>query len=74
MSCGVGCRPGWDLALLWLWVAAAALIQPLAWELPHAAGGALKSKKKEKKTQLSLPSGQLYIKSLRRGVPVVAQW
>ena len=30
--------------LLWLWcrLAAAALIQPLAWELPYAAGVALK--------------------------------
>ena len=45
----VGSIPGhaeWvmDLALLWLWcrLAAAALIQPLAQELPHAAGMALK--------------------------------
>jgi len=39
-----------DLVLLWLWCrpAAAALIGPLAWELPHAAGVALKGKKKEK--------------------------
>ena len=37
-----------DLALLWLWCrpAAVALIQPLAWELPCAAGSALKEKKK----------------------------
>ena len=28
--------------------AAAALIQPLAWELPYAAGAALKRKKKKK--------------------------
>ena len=36
-----------DLALLWLWhtPAAAALIQPLAWELSHAAPEALKNKK-----------------------------
>ena len=34
------------LALLWLWrrLTAAALIQPLAWELPYAAGVALKKK------------------------------
>ena len=33
-----------DLALLWLWrrLAATALIQPLAWEPPYAAGAALK--------------------------------
>ena len=38
-------------AMLWLWrrPAAIALIRPLAWELPHAAGMALKKKKKKKK-------------------------
>ena len=36
------------LALLWLWLAAAALIRPLAWELPHAAGAALERKKRKK--------------------------
>ena len=36
MSSGVGHRCGWDPVLLWLWCrpAAAAPIQPLAWELP----------------------------------------
>ena len=50
MSCGVGCRSGSDLELLWLRhrPAAAAPIQPLAWELPYAMGKALKSKKKKK--------------------------
>ena len=46
MSCGVGHR--FDLApkLLWPWhmVAPPVLIPPLAWELPHAAGAALKRK------------------------------
>ena len=49
--------------LLWLWYKLAALIRPLAWELPHAAGAALKRKTKEKErdgeasdTVLSLPS------------------
>jgi len=39
---------GIDLALLWLWcrLAAIALIQPLAWELPYATGVALKRQKK----------------------------
>ena len=34
-----------DPALLWLWhrQAAAALIQPLAWEAPYATGEALKN-------------------------------
>ena len=36
-----------DPALLWLWgrLAAAVLIQPLSWELPHAMGEALKQQK-----------------------------
>ena len=40
-----------DPALLWLWcrLAAGALIQPLAWELPHATGATLKKAKKKKK-------------------------
>ena len=51
VSCGVGCRRGLDLALLWLWCrpAAIALIKLLAWELPHAPGVALKMKKRKKK-------------------------
>ena len=46
VSCGVGHRCS-DLVLLWLWrrPAAVAPIQPLAWELPCAAGAALKRKK-----------------------------
>ena len=49
MSYGVGQRCGLDLLLLWLWrrPAAAALMGPLAWELPYAADTALKKKKKE---------------------------
>ena len=51
MSCGVGHRHGLDSSLLWLWhrLAAKALIQPLAWEIPYATGAALKSKKQKKK-------------------------
>ena len=46
MSCGVGCRCNLDPLLLWLWcrLAAAALIGPIAWEIPYASGAALKSK------------------------------
>ena len=51
MSCGAGHRCGSDPSLLWLWCrsTAVALIRPLAWEPPYAAGVALKSKKKKKK-------------------------
>ena len=53
MSCGVGHRQGLDLVLMWMWhrLAAVAPIQPLAWEPPHAAGVALKRKKKTHKTK-----------------------
>ena len=60
MSCGVGCRCGSDLVLLWLWhrPAATALIGPLAWEPPYAMDVALKRQKtkkqnKQKNTQKS---------------------
>ena len=47
-----------DPALLWLWcrpaARATATIQPLAWELPYAAGAALKKKKRKKKKNFEL--------------------
>ena len=52
MNCGVGCRRGLDLVLLWLWCrpVVTALVTPLAWEPLYAVGAALeKTKKKEKK-------------------------
>ena len=56
VSCGVGCRCGSDPALLWLWrrPAATALIWPLAWEPPYAAGAAQENGKKTttKKTKI----------------------
>ena len=44
---------GSDPAFLWPWhrLAATAPIQPLAWELPYAAGMALKSKYTHRHTQ-----------------------
>ena len=62
MSYGIGRRSGLDPALLWLRcrLAAIAQIQPLAWELPHATGAALKNKKK-------------VFYYLKNGVPVMAQ-
>ena len=47
---------------LWLWLAAAVPVGPLAWELPYAAGAALKSQKKKKKEKKrkkdTLPKGK----------------
>ena len=53
-SCGVGHRCGLDpvLRLVVAQPAAAALIRPLAWELPYAAGVAIKRKKKRKKEKI----------------------
>ena len=50
MSCSVGHRGSLDLELLWLWrrLAPVAPTRPLAWELPYAAGVALKKSKKKK--------------------------
>ena len=47
VSWGVGHRHGSDLMLPWLWLrlAAAASVWPLAWEPPCAAGAALKKEK-----------------------------
>ena len=49
VSCSLGQRLGSDPMLLWLWCkqTATAPIWPLAWELPYAAGGTLKSKKQK---------------------------
>ena len=51
MNCDAGHRCSLDPVLLWLWCrpAAVAPIQPLAWELPHASGVALKRQKTKKK-------------------------
>ena len=50
--------------LLWLWrrLAAAALIQPLAWELPYAMAVALKKKKKKIAIQKAYPDFQVFLK------------
>ena len=57
-GCGVGCRCGWDLALLWLWCrpAAAAQIRPLACErYMLRVGVALKRQKKLLNSNTSAP-------------------
>ena len=53
LPCGVGCRCGSDLALLWLWrrPVATAPIRPLGWEPLYAKGAALKRQKKKKDDQ-----------------------
>ena len=50
VSCGIGHRHGSDPTFLWLWCrpAAAAPIQPLAWEFPCVVSVALKRRKKKK--------------------------
>ena len=70
MRCGVGCRPGLDLMLLWLWrrPVAAASIRLLAWEPPHATVVALKKKKKRKKNiYIMLREFPLWLIGLRTG-------
>ena len=71
MSCGVGRRCGSDLALLWLWrrAAATALIRPLAWESPYAAGEALKKGQKDK-TKLRPESKNHYYRVELKGYKV----
>ena len=79
VSCGVGYRCGLDLALLWLWrrPAAVALIRPLAWESPYAAGATLK---RTKKTKRGVPVVAQWLTNPTRNhevpgsVPVLAQW
>ena len=56
---GIGCR-------LWCRPAAIAPIGPLAWELPHAMGAALKSKKIKNKKVILLESK--LVKPFRRAV------
>jgi len=71
MSCGVGCRCGLDPALLWLWhrPAAAALIQPLVWELPFAVGAALMGGKKDKKKRKTKAMGVRMMQALMAHPP-----
>ena len=58
VSYDVACRRGSDPVLLWLRcrLGATSLIQPLAWELPYAAGAAVKRPKKKNELIKSPPS------------------
>ena len=60
--CGVDRRCGSDPVWLWLWhgLAAVALLQPLAWELPYVTEAALKIQNKQtKKSHNSLLSTRI---------------
>ena len=73
MGCGVGHRRGLDLMLLW-WrhrPAAVAPVQPLAWELPYAAGAALKSKNKQTNKTKTPKDPSLLSEAQRRERPLV---
>ena len=62
VSCGVGRRHGLDPTLLWLWCrpAAAAPIRAPAWELPYAAGEAVKIKRPQSTKQNLKHCGNLH--------------
>ena len=74
-SCGVSCRHSLDPVLLWLWSrpAATALIPLLAWEIPYAAGAALKKRQKKNSFAYSHAITQKFIpnRSLHR-VPMIS--
>ena len=76
MSFGVGCRCGLDLSLLWLChrLAAAALIQPLAWELPHASSTAVKTKKEGVPVVVQWLTNPTRNHEVVGFVPGLAQW
>ena len=61
-ECSIGPRRVLEPRLLWLWckLAPAALIQTLAWELPYAAGLALRNKQKYWHGYLCIATPQLY--------------
>ena len=75
MSCGVGHRCSLDPEVLWQ--TAIALIPFLAWELPYAAGAALK-RQKNKKTGVPVVAQWLANPTRNHevagSVPVLAQW
>ena len=68
-SWGIGRRCSSHLALLWLWCrpAAAAPIQPLAWELPYVAGVAFKKKKKLRHFILVVHAPVIMVEGRKRG-------
>jgi len=77
LSCGVGRRRSSDPVWLWLWrrPAATALIRPLAWEPPYAAGAALeKAKRQNKNIYPKSPGKHWYLKTFyNHWVPMLQQ-
>ena len=55
-----GLDPGLLWLWPWLWPAAVAATQPLAWEPPYATGAAQKSKKEKNKKQKQKNSTYIY--------------
>ena len=74
MSCGVGRRRGSDPVLLWLWrrPAATALIPPLAWEPPHAAGAAQEKAKKQNKTKQKTKKDEILCSLLLERIKLIS--
>ena len=66
MSCGVGGKLG-SYPTPWLWYrpAAAAPIQPLAWEPPYAIDAAINFKKQNKTKLFIISKSRLFIKKVK---------
>ena len=62
--------------MLWLWcrLEAVSSIQPLAWELPYAAGVTLKKKKKRREGRKKERARERKKVRKKDGVLIVAQW
>ena len=72
VSCGVGHTCGLDLEWLWRKLADAALIGPLAWEPPYAAGVA---QKRPLRSGSLMPAWTpVFAPGARPGLKVSAQW
>ena len=72
MSCGVDPRGVLDPMLLWLWCkpAAAALIEPLAWEPPYAAMRLLEKKKRTKSTPTTISGVRAVVRWVKKLISV----
>ena len=73
MSCGVGRRHGSDLAWLWHRPATVALIRPLPWKPPHAAGAALKRQKTKKKKKDHLCQESVQVQNKQNSLTLLVE-